>query len=85
MRPGSKRGQDVSAFDGMLSIAVPARAVDGKANEAVVAAIAKLAGVGRKDVEMLSGHRSRRKRIRIYGNPTTWNEVLVGLGLSGPN
>jgi uncharacterized protein YggU (UPF0235/DUF167 family) len=44
---------------------VPQRAVDGQANTAVIELLAQHFGVARSRVEILRGHTSRTKRIRI--------------------
>jgi uncharacterized protein (TIGR00251 family) len=53
--------------DGTLKIRLTAPPVDGAANEALVAYLAKALGVSKSSVEIVSGHTSREKRIRISG------------------
>jgi uncharacterized protein (TIGR00251 family) len=53
--------------DGSLKIRLTAPPVDGAANEALVKFLAGAFSVGRSQVEILSGHTSRDKRIRISG------------------
>ncbi|CAM3451814.1 DUF167 domain-containing protein [Mycobacterium frederiksbergense] len=66
VKPGSKKGPLVEAGpDGELTIYVRERAVEGKANDAVVALLAKHLGVPRSRVELASGATSRMKRFRI--------------------
>ncbi|MBX9922286.1 DUF167 domain-containing protein [Mycolicibacterium frederiksbergense] len=66
VKPGSKKGPLVEAGpDGALTIYVRERAVEGKANDAVVALLAKHLGVPRSRVELASGATSRMKRFRI--------------------
>ncbi|QIV84175.1 DUF167 domain-containing protein [Mycolicibacterium frederiksbergense] len=66
VKPGSKKGPLVEAGpDGALTIYVRERAVEGKANDAVVALLAKHLGVPRSRVEFASGATSRMKRFRI--------------------
>ena len=66
VKPGSTKGPLVEAGpDGQLTIYVRERAVDGKANEAVVSVLAKHLGVSRSRVELTSGTTSRMKRFRI--------------------
>lgn len=66
VKPGSKKGPVVEAGpDGELTIYVRERAVEGKANDAVVALLAKHLGVPRSRVELASGATSRMKRFRI--------------------
>ena len=66
VKPGSKKGPLVEVDDdGALTIYVPERAVDGKANEAVTKLLAEHLGVPRSRVELISGATARLKRFRI--------------------
>ena len=66
VKPGSTKGPLVETGpDGQLTVYVRERAVDGKANEAVVSVLAKHLGVPRSRVELTSGTTSRMKRFHI--------------------
>ena len=52
---------------GVIKVKLTAPPVEGKANKALVQFLAKELGVARRDVEIISGKRSRVKSIRIYG------------------
>jgi uncharacterized protein YggU (UPF0235/DUF167 family) len=66
VKPGSRKGPLVEVgADGELTIYVPERAVDGKANEAVVTVLAGHLGVPRRALELISGATSRVKRFRV--------------------
>ena len=52
-----------------MVVAVTAAAVDGKANEAVVVALAAVLGVSRRDVTIAAGVRSRDKMIEVADPP----------------
>lgn len=54
---------------GALIVAVGARAVDGRANAAVVEALAEALGVGRGSVTIVAGHRGRDKIIEVDPAP----------------
>ncbi len=73
--PGSKREGVVGVHGGALKVAVRARPEKGKANAALIEVISRVAGVKRSAVEVVSGHSSRRKRVRIYG--VTAHEVFA--------
>ena len=53
--------------DGALKLRIAAPPVDGAANEEVVKVIAKLFGVPRSGVSIVSGQTSRLKRIAVDG------------------
>ena len=69
----------VSLPDGTLKVRVTAPAVDDKANEAVHALLAKVLGLAKLDVAIVSGHRSRRKVLEVARGA---NEVAERLSAS---
>ena len=62
-----------------LRVAVKAPPVGGKANAACVEALAEAFGVERRDVEIHSGARGRRKRVRVTGETRALEEKLQKL------
>jgi uncharacterized protein len=50
-----------------LTVSVAARAVDGKATEAALRAVAEAFGVPRRDVSLVTGATSRHKVVDIDG------------------
>lgn len=80
VQPGAKKTEVVGLHGDALKIRLSAPPVDGKANEALVAFIAKKVGAGRTAVELVSGQTSRTKRVRIADAlPET---VRAALGVS---
>jgi len=67
VQPGARRQQLSGLYGDAIKIAVQARAVDGKANDAVVSLIADALGLPRRQLRLVAGRRSRRKRICIEG------------------
>jgi hypothetical protein len=66
VKPGSKKGPLVEADkNGSLTIYVLERAVDGKANEAVIKLLAKHFGVTKSEIQITRGHANRIKQISI--------------------
>ena len=59
-RPGVARGED-----GVLVVRVAAPAVEGRATEAALRALAKHCGLRRSEVRLLSGARSRLKVLEV--------------------
>lgn len=68
-RGGAARIEGVADWDGhpVLKIRVPAPPVDGAANEALVAFVAKSLGLPRSAVTLVAGDRARVKRLRVAG------------------
>jgi uncharacterized protein len=66
VKPGSRKGPLVEVgADGELTIYVLERAVDGKANEAVVKLLAEHLDVPRGRVRLIAGATARIKRFRV--------------------
>lgn len=65
VRPGSSRTRVGGTHGGALVVAVPARAVDGAATEAALAALAEALGVRRRHVTLARGATSRDKLVDV--------------------
>ena len=65
VKPGSKKGPLVEIMDDQLTVYVRERAVDGKANAAVIELLAKHFGVSKSKVQIETGFTSRHKRVSI--------------------
>ncbi|OBK48933.1 DUF167 domain-containing protein [Mycobacterium sp. 1081908.1] len=66
VKPGSRKGPLVEVgSDDELTIYVRERAVEGKANEAVVRLLAEHLQLPRSRVELVSGMTSRIKRFQV--------------------
>jgi uncharacterized protein YggU (UPF0235/DUF167 family) len=66
VKPGSKKGPLVEAGnDGSLTVFLKERAVDGAANEGLVAALAKHYRVAKSEITIESGFTSRIKRVSV--------------------
>jgi hypothetical protein len=65
VQPGARRTGFIGEHGDRLKVAVGAPATDGRANEAVVALLADLAGVPRRAVEIVGGATARDKRVRV--------------------
>jgi uncharacterized protein len=76
VRPGSARPGVGGEYAGALVVRVAARAADGKATEAALAAVAAAFGVRRDGVTLVTGASSRTKIVDVAdGDPA----VLAGL------
>jgi len=66
VKPGSKKGPLIETDKyGELVVYVRERAMDGKANEAVIKLLAKHFGVAKSKIQFTLGHTSRTKTIHI--------------------
>ena len=66
--PRASRDELAGTRDGRLLVRVTAPPLDGCANAAVCALLARAAGVPKGSVRVLRGERSRDKRVRIDGD-----------------
>lgn len=69
VRPGASRTRVGGEHAGALVVAVGARAVDGAATEAALAALADALGVRRRHVRLVTGATSRDKVVDVEGLP----------------
>ncbi len=67
VRPGSSRPGVGGERNGALIVQVSARAVDGQATEAALAAVAAAFGVRRRAVTLVAGAASRTKILEVEG------------------
>jgi uncharacterized protein YggU (UPF0235/DUF167 family) len=65
VQPGASRTSVGPGRDGVLAVAVGARAVDGAATDAAVHAVADALGVRARRVRLLRGARSREKVLAV--------------------
>ncbi len=65
--PRAARSQIAGRRDDALLIRLNAPPVDGAANAELIELFAAALGIPRRNIEIVSGHRSRTKRVRITG------------------
>lgn len=82
-RGGPARIEGIAHWDGhpVLKVRVPAPPVDGAANEALAAFLAKTLNLPRSAVTLAAGERARVKRLRLAGAGIA--ERLAGLVSDG--
>jgi uncharacterized protein len=78
VRPGSGRTAVGGSHDGALVVRVGERAVDGRATEAALAAVATALGVRRRQVRLVSGATSRTKVVEVDGGDPGRLAALLG-------
>ncbi len=67
VQPGARNTGIVGEYNGALKLRVLAPPVDGKANVAVLAFVAKRCGVSKGSVSLVSGELNRHKQVLIRG------------------
>ena len=79
VRPGSTRPAVGGERAGALVVRVSAPAVDGRATEAALAAVAAAFGVRREAVTLVTGRTSRTKVVEVAdGDPRRLADLLGG-------
>lgn len=77
VRPGSARPGVGGQHDGALVVRVSARAVDGQATAAALAAVAAAFGVRRRAVTLIAGASGRTKMVDVAGaDPAVLGRLL---------
>ena len=64
-QPGAKVSRVVGEHGERLKISLNAPAVDNKANDVLIGWLSERLNVPRKQIELLSGHTSRQKRVLV--------------------
>ncbi|MCL2660962.1 MAG: DUF167 domain-containing protein [Acidobacteriaceae bacterium] len=77
VHPGAKSNAVAGLHAGAVKISLQAPAVDGRANDALIAFVAEKVGLPRARVLLLSGVTNRSKALRITGK--TAREVWMAL------
>lgn len=65
--PRAPRSAVAGVRDGALLVRLAAAPVDGEANDALLTLLARALDVPRRDLAIVAGERSRRKRIEVAG------------------
>jgi uncharacterized protein (TIGR00251 family) len=77
VQPRASRTRVVGVHDGQLKIQLAAPPVAGEANAALVEFLARHLGVPRRQVALVAGDTSRRKRVRVTGLDAARVEALM--------
>jgi len=78
-KPGAKV-PGITVDDGIVTVRVRQRAVEGAANEAVVEALAQHLRIPKARIRIERGEKSRQKRVRITGLDETAVAAALELG-----
>ena len=67
VQPGASRSEFAGRHGERIKVRLAARAVDGKANEALIAFLSEHFNVPKRSVRILSGLKSRQTMVEIDG------------------
>ena len=81
MRVTPRGGRDslAAGTDEHLAARLAAAPVDGAANDALVALVARYFGVAKRDVALVAGQTARLKRLTINGDPAALAQRAASL------
>lgn len=82
-QPGASRGGIRGEHGGMLKVAVTQVAEKGKANEALIEALAKGLGLARSQIELIGGQLQPQKRFLIRGISPAELQQRIAKALAG--
>ncbi len=68
VQPGAKRSEIAGLHGDRLKIRIAAPAMDGRANDALVAFVAAALGIPKRSVSVAAGERSRDKLLAVTGD-----------------
>lgn len=81
IQPRAGRTEVVGVHGDALKIRLAAPPVDGEANEELIRFLARILGVSKGAVTLVSGETGRRKRVRVSG--VTAEDAAVKLAVKG--
>jgi len=67
VQPGASKNEIVGVQEDALKVRISAPPVKGKANRALIDFLAGKLGVKKSEVEIISGHTSKIKKIKVLG------------------
>lgn len=85
VQPRASRSEVVGTHGAALKVRLLAPPVDGAANDALVALLAKELGVPRRDVRIVQGATSRAKLVEIDGTTADAVRALAARGTDAQN
>jgi uncharacterized protein (TIGR00251 family) len=77
--PRGGRDAITAGTDAHLAARLAAAPVDGKANAALIALVARSFGVAKRDVTLIGGETARLKRLHVAGDATALAKIAAAL------
>ena len=78
VQPGAKKSELAGEYQGCLKLRLSAPAVDNKANKALVKYVASLVGLKATQVQLESGHTSRKKTLSLTSDSEPiWERITT--------
>jgi uncharacterized protein (TIGR00251 family) len=77
LQPKSSKNEIFGPYRDGIKIKVTASPVEGKANEALLRFLAKELGIPVSNIQILKGHHSREKTLKIAGSSDFFNSRIL--------
>ena len=84
VQPGAAKNEIVGVQGDALKIKINAPPVKGKANRALIDFLAEKLGVKKSEIKIISGHRSKIKKIKVLGEGAKIKEKIQNLATLNP-
>jgi uncharacterized protein (TIGR00251 family) len=84
VQPGAVKNESVGVQRDVLKIKISAPPVKGKANKALIDFLAKKLSVKKSEIEIVSGHTSKIKKIKMLGEASKIKEKIQSLAIFNP-
>ena len=84
VQPKSARNEILGPVQGRLKIRLTAPPVEGEANKALIAFLAKRLKVAKSRINILKGQKNRRKMLIIEGESVERIEAVIGVAAETP-
>ena len=69
LQPKASKNEIVGPYRDGIKVKVTAPPIEGKANEALIRFLAQEIGISPSSIEIVKGHHSREKTLKISGTP----------------
>jgi uncharacterized protein (TIGR00251 family) len=70
LQPKASKNEVVGPYRDGIKIKVTAPPIEGKANEALIRLLGKELGISLSSIEIIKGHHSREKTLKVLGVPS---------------
>lgn len=79
--PRASKSEVIGEHDGAMKVRIASPPVDGAANAELIKLLAKTLAISKADIEIVSGHTSKTKQIRLSGVTPREFELRFGPGI----
>jgi len=76
VEPRSSRAGVVGQYGDALKVKLTSPPVEGRANKELIEILAKLFGVHKRNIEIISGHSSKNKLVKLHGKERIEKNLL---------